>query len=45
MGIDSEVIIEFLCKVRWREFIKDEIVEKIDLYWNVVGMFRFIMNV
>lgn len=44
MGTDSEVIIEFPCKARWREFIKDETVEKIDLYWNAVGMFRFTMN-
>jgi Ribonucleotide reductase, alpha subunit len=44
MGTNSEVIIEFPCRARWRDFVKDETVEQIDLYWNAVGMYRFTMN-
>lgn len=44
MGTNSEVIIEFPCRAKWRDFVKDETVEKVDLHWNAVAMYRFTMN-
>ena len=44
MGTNSEVIIEFPCRAKWRDFVKDETVEQVDLYWNAVAMYRFTMN-